>query len=203
MKINIFGIIVIIFITIIIFKIYQESDMFQLKCIVSDIDGNKYCVRERAKLELVADLLAKVTNNMKALVLHMKKTYPDRKNVQRLVSNFNPKKIYETLPTSSYTAYSENKGEKLAFCTTTTKEGNKLIDENTLTFVAIHELSHLATKTVGHTDEFWNNFKFLLKEAKKENIYNPIDYKKNPQPYCGMTISDNPYFDDYFRQPIL
>jgi len=195
MKINIFGIIVIIFITIIIFKIYQESDMFQLKCIVSDIDGNKYCVRERAKLELVADLLAKVTNNMKALVLHMKKTYPDRKNVQRLVSNFNPKKIYETLPTSSYTAYSENKGEKLAFCTTTTKEGNKLIDENTLTFVAIHELSHLATKTVGHTDEFWNNFKFLLKEAKKENIYNPIDYKKNPQPYCGMTISDNPYFD--------
>ena len=169
--------------------------MFQLKCIVSDIDGNKYCVRERAKLELVADLLAKVTNNMKALVLHMKKTYPDRKNVQRLVSNFNPKKIYETLPTSSYTAYSENKGEKLAFCTTTTKEGNKLIDENTLTFVAIHELSHLATKTVGHTDEFWNNFKFLLKEAKKENIYNPIDYKKNPQPYCGMTISDNPYFD--------
>lgn len=195
MKINIFGIIVIIFITIIIFKIYQESDMFQLKCIVSDIDGNKYCVRERAKLELVADLLANVTNNMKALVLHMKKTYPDRKNVQRLVSNFNPKKIYETLPTSSYTAYSENKGEKLAFCTTTTKEGNKLIDENTLTFVAIHELSHLATKTVGHTDEFWNNFKFLLKEAKKENIYNPVDYKKNPQPYCGMTISDNPYFD--------
>lgn len=195
MKTNIFGIIVVIFITIIIFKIYQESDSFQLKCIVSDIDGNKYCVRERAKLELVADLLAKITNNMKALVLHMKKTYPDRKNIQRLVSNFNPKKIYETLPTSSYTAYSENKGEKLAFCTTTTKQGNKLIDENTLTFVAIHELSHLATKSVGHTDEFWSNFKFLLKEAKKEGIYNPVDYKKNPQPYCGMTISDNPYFD--------
>jgi predicted metal-dependent hydrolase len=169
--------------------------MFQLKCIVSDIDGNKYCVRERDKIQLVADLLAKVTNNMKALVLHMKKTYPERKNVERLVKNFNPKKIYETLPTSSYTAYSENKGEKLAFCTTTTKGGNKLIDENTLTFVAIHELSHLATKTVGHTDEFWSNFKFLLKEAKKEGIYNPVDYKKNPQPYCGMTITDNPYFD--------
>jgi hypothetical protein len=195
MKINIFAIIVFVFITIIIFKIYNESDMFQLKCIVSDIDGNKYCVRERDKLELVADLLAKVTNNMKALVLHMKKTYPERKNVERLSNNFNPKKIYETLPTSSYTAYSENKGEKLAFCTTTTKQGNKLIDENTLTFVAIHELSHLATKSVGHTDEFWSNFKFLLKEAKKEGIYNPIDYKKNPQPYCGMTITDNPYFD--------
>ena len=195
MKLSIFGIIVLIFVVVIILKIYRESDMFQLKCIVSDIDGNKYCVRERNKLELVADLLAKVTGNMKDLVEHMKKNYPDRENVKRLVSNFNPKKIYETLPTSSYTAYSENKGEKLAFCTTTTKHGNRLIDENTLTFVAIHELSHLATKSVGHTDEFWNNFKFLLKEAKKENIYNPIDYKKNPQPYCGMTITDNPYFD--------
>ena len=195
MKINIFAIIIFVFITIIILKIYNESDMFQLKCIVSDIDGNKYCVRERNKLELVADLLAKVTNNMKTLVLHMKKNYPERKNIQRLVNNFNPKQIYETLPTSSYTAYSEYKGEKLAFCTTTTKKGNKLIDENTLTFVAIHELSHLATKSVGHTEEFWSNFKFLLKEAKKEGIYNPIDYKKNPQPYCGMTITDNPYFD--------
>lgn len=195
MKLSIFGIIVMIFVGIIILKIYNESEMFQLKCIISDVDGNKYCVRETAKLELVADLLAKITKNMKDLVIHMSKTYPDRKNVQRLVKNFNPKKIYETLPTSEYTAYSENKGEKLAFCTTTTKKGNKLIDENTLTFVAIHELSHLATKSVGHTDEFWSNFKFLLKEAKKEKIYNPVDYKKNPQPYCGMTITDNPYYD--------
>jgi len=154
MKLGIFGIIVMVFVGIIILKIYNESEMFQLKCIISDVDGNKYCVRETAKLELVADLLAKVTKNMKDLVTHMGESYPERKNVQRLVKNFNPKKIYETLPTSEYTAYSENKGEKLAFCTTTTKKGNKLIDENTLTFVDIHELSHLATKSVGHTDEF-------------------------------------------------
>ena len=54
-----------------------------------------------------------------------------------MAEKFNPRKISETLPTSEYTAYSENKGEKLAFCTTTTKKGSKLIDENTLTFVAI------------------------------------------------------------------
>ena len=42
---------------------------------------------------------------------------------------------YMKLYNKCYTAYSENKGEKLAFCTTTTKEGNKLIDENTLMFV--------------------------------------------------------------------
>ena len=195
MKLSIFGIIIIIFVVIIILKIYNESDMFQLKCIISDVDGNKYCVRERAKLELVADLLARITNNMKSLVAHMKEKYPNRENVKRLVGNFNPKKIYETLPTSSYTAYSENKGEKLAFCTTTTKQGNKLIDENTLTFVAIHELSHLATKSVGHTDEFWSNFKFLITEAKAIDIYNPVDYKNQPARYCGMNITDNPYYD--------
>ena len=50
-------------------------------------------------------------------------------------------------------------------------------------------------RQVYHTDEFWNNFKFLLGEAKKINIYKPIDYKNKPVRYCGMTISDNPYFD--------
>ena len=74
---------------------------------------------------------------------------------------------------ASTTAYSENKGEKLAFCLDTEKNGGNLIDPNTLTFVAIHELSHIASKSIGHTDEFWNNFKFLLGEAKKINIYKP------------------------------
>mgnify|MGYP000238005663 CR=1 FL=1 len=174
---------------------YINSEMFNLKCIISQVDGNKYCVRERNKLQLVADLLAKVTKKLKDLVKHMEEKYPDRENVKRLVKNFNPKKIYETLPTSTHTAYSENKGEKLAFCVTRKKNGNKLIDENTLTFVAIHELAHIATKSVGHKDEFWNNFKFLLEEAKLINIYSPVDYKKQPKEYCGMKITDNPYFD--------
>ena len=194
-KIDILGYILMIFVVIIILKIYKDSDLFQLKCIISDVDNNTYCVRERPKLELVADLLANTTVKLKKLVSHLKEKYPQRDNIKRLYTNFNPRKIYETLPTSSYTAYSENKGEKIAFCVNTTKNGNKLIDENTLMFVAIHEISHIATKSVGHTREFWENFKFLIKEAKQINIYNPVDYKKNPQPYCGMTITDNPYYD--------
>tara|TARA_Y100000816_G_C25966197_1_gene504168 strand:- start:235 stop:831 length:597 start_codon:yes stop_codon:yes gene_type:complete len=195
LDINIFGFFVIIFIIGFTLKIYFESDMFHLKCIISDKDGNTYCVRETPKLELVADLLANVTGKLKNLVKYVHKKYPTRENVKRLVKNFNPKKISETLPTSSYTAYSENKGEKIAFCTTTKKDGNKLIDENTLTFVAIHELGHVMTKSIGHKKEFWENFKFLLKNAVNMKIYNPVDYKKNPQPYCGMNITDNPYYD--------
>ena len=190
-----FGYFVILFVIGFIIKIYFESDMFHLKCIVSDEDGNTYCVRETPKLELVADLLARTTEKLKQLVAYLKDEFPNRENVKRLAEKFNPKKISETLPTSKYTAYSENKGEKLAFCTTTTKEGSKLIDENTLTFVAIHELGHVMTESVGHTKEFWQNFKFLLKNAVKIGIYQPVDYKKKPKNYCGMKITDNPYYD--------
>lgn len=176
-------------------KIYRESDAYNLKCIISNVDGETYCVRERAKLELAADLLAQVTQKCKDLVLHLGKKYPEDESVQRLVQKFNPTKISETLPTSEYTAYSENKGEKLAFCLNTTKPGNKLIDINTLTFVALHELAHIMTLSEGHKQIFWQNFKFLLTEAKEINIYTPVDYKKNPEPYCGMNITDNPLYD--------
>jgi predicted metal-dependent hydrolase len=192
---DIFTYILIAFVLLIILKIYHESDMFQLKCIISNVDGKSYCVRERAKLQLVADLLATTTQNMSSLVKYLGEKFPDRENVKRLKKNFNPTKVKEILPTSKFTAYSENKGEKLAFCTTTTKKGSKLIDKNTLMFVALHELSHIATKSVGHTTEFWENFKFLIQNAEKINIYKPQNYKEKPKKYCGMTISDSPYYD--------
>ena len=195
MKIHIIGYALIILLIYICLKIYQESDAFNLKCIISDVDGKKYCVRERSKLTLAADRLATVNQKLGKLVNHCKKEFPERENVTRLVEGYNPKKISETLPTSEFTAFSENKGEKLAFCLNTEKDGDNLIDPNTLTFVAIHELAHIATQSVGHKDEFWSNFKFLLGEAAKINIYSQTDYKKQPVRYCGMNITDNPYYD--------
>jgi len=195
MKFSIIEIIMIILILILAIKIYSESDYFNLKCIISNVDGKEYCVRERKLLNQAADKLAHTSNDLKKLVTYCKTKFPNNPAVIRMVSKFNPKKIQETLPTSSYTAYSENKGEKIAFCLDTEKNNKgKLIDLNTLTFVAIHELSHVASKSVGHTPEFWANFKFLLQEAEKINIYKPVDYSKNPKKYCGMEINDNPYF---------
>jgi len=191
-----------IFVYLIIFLIvgvcvymYFETSDFQLKCVVSTVDGNKYCVRETSKVKESADLLAKVTDKCRKLVKYVGEKFPDQDNVKRLVNGFNPQKVMETLPTSEFTAYSENKGEKLAFCLNTEKGGNTMIDEHTLTFVAIHELSHIATKSIGHKSEFWENFKFLLEQAKAAGIHSPRDYKKEPQKYCGMTIRDNPAFD--------
>ena len=192
--------VIIAFVLFVCLKIYRESDAYNLKCIISDVDGERYCVRERSKMSLAADLLANVTQKCKDLVMYCAKEHPDDERVQRLVQKFNPTKISETLPTSEYTAYSENKGEKLAFCLNKEKNGSQLIDINTLTFVAIHELAHIMTESEGHKQEFWQNFKFLLQQAKAANIYNPVDYKKNPEPYCGMDITDNPYFDFDFKE---
>jgi hypothetical protein len=169
--------------------------MLNLKCIISNVDGKTYCVRERNKLELAADRLAGVNEKMNKLVQHCHEKYPTRENIIRLKKGYNPKKIMETLPTSEYTAYSQNKGEKMAFCLNTEKTGDKLIDPNTLTFVAIHELSHIATKSIGHKEEFWDNFKFLLTEASQIGIYTLVDYKKKPARYCGTNINDSPYYD--------
>ena len=58
-------------------------------------------------------------------------------------------------------------------------EAANLIDEHTLMFVAIHELSHVMTKSIGHKSEFWENFKFLLENAKEAGIHDPKDYKKS------------------------
>lgn len=194
---NFLGYAIIIFIVLVIIKLYFDSDYFQLKCIVSDVNGKKYCVRERKNMKKASNLLAKTTENLNKLVEHLGRTYPEKENVIFLIKNYNPKKIKEILPTSQYTAYSENKGEKIAFCLAKESKTStdNMIDLNTLMFVALHEVSHLATKSIGHNDEFWNNFKFILQEAEIIDIYKPIDYKNNNVDYCGTKIKDNPYYD--------
>ena len=177
-----------------LYMVYRNSDMFQLTCKISTLDNRSYCVRERDSTAASIDLLARNTISMQKLVDLLKEKKNPSPAVTRLINGFNPHKIVETLPTSEHTAYSENKGEKIAFCLEKKKGESKLIDSNTLYFVSLHEMAHIATKSVGHTEEFWSNFKMLLEEAVKAGLYDPVDYSKNPEPYCGMTLSDNPLF---------
>ena len=41
----------------------------------------------------------------------------------------------------------------------------------------------------------WENFKFLLQNAKESGIHDPTNYKEKPKEYCSMKIKDNPYYD--------
>jgi hypothetical protein len=194
-KENIFFFVLVGFVLVVCLKIYTDSEMYNLKCVISEVDGNRYCVRDRVRIEEAADLIATATNKCTELVDYMHKKYPKDERVIKLVKGYNPKSIRETLPNSELTAYSENKGEKIALCLNKTKHGTKLIDINTLVFVATHELAHIMTLSIGHKQEFWQNFKFLLENAKDAKIYKPVDYKKNPENYCGITITDNPLHD--------
>ena len=76
---------VLVFMTILVsIKMYYDSDLFQLTCIVSDVDGKKYCVRERKKLKKASNLLATTTQNMTNLVNYLYETYPQKDNVSLL-----------------------------------------------------------------------------------------------------------------------
>jgi hypothetical protein len=194
---DIIGMAVVFLVLALAATMYSKSEAANLKCIIATKDGQKYCIRDREDLPEAANLMADVNDKMKKLVDHLRTNFPHKEQAKRIVTAFPGIRIVETLPTSELTAYTENKGDKIAMCLNKSKkEGDKkLIDPNTLCFVALHELSHVGTESEGHEPEFWNNFKFVLQEADKIGFYHPVDYKKEPASYCGDHLTDNPLFD--------
>jgi len=151
-----------------------------------------YLVRNVKDKQEAADMLAKINRKLNKLVDYLVKIKGDDENIQRLKKKFNPDNISESLENSKYTSYSVNKGEKVVFCIRSKDKEQQLEKLNILIFVAIHELAHIMTPSVGHTPEFWDNFRNLLKHAVKTNIYKKDDFKNNPKDYCGTKITDSP-----------
>jgi len=158
----------------------------------SSVDDKEYLVRNMDDKDEAANVLAKIREKLEKICTIMKEKYPDDESVKRMVKRFNPDNITEAGKNNQYTSYSVNKGEKLVFCIRQKDEKESFVDENTVTFVSIHELAHIMTKSVGHTEEFWDNFKRLLKEAIEENLYTKENYSQNPKDYCGIKVSDSP-----------
>lgn len=59
-------------------------------------------------------------------------------------------------------------------------------------FVVLHEMAHLMTFSVGHTPEFWANFRRILHDAIGVGIYQNVNYTHSPVAYCGIQITDSP-----------
>ena len=76
MGLGVAGYILLVLAVVIGFRFYQDSPWFQLKCIISDVDGKRYCVRERSKLTMAADRLARVNARMSRLVKQVATAYP-------------------------------------------------------------------------------------------------------------------------------
>lgn len=183
-----------LFITaIVIFFIYFnfKNSFLNITYVKSSIDGRSYLVRNRDDKQKAADTLAMLNKKLLQLIDYLVKKDKDNVDIKRLKKNFDPDNISESTQYSKYTSYSVNKGEKIVFCIRS-KKTNQLEKENILMFVALHELGHLMTKSIGHTEEFWKNFKFLLQEAITLGIYKKDDFNKNPVEYCGTNITDTP-----------
>ena len=177
---------------------YFKGRSSEVKFVKSTIDGNMYLVRDvketgdNSSLE-AANLLALIRRKMVEFIDQLEDKYPERVEVKRLVDNFQPENISEGSNNTGYTTYTVSKGEKMVFCLRDRNGTNKLHDLNTLIFVALHELAHIATKEYnGHDEVFKRNFKFLIDEAMTLGIYKFENYKENPKSYCGIVISDTP-----------
>lgn len=158
----------------------------------SNINGKEYRVRKLEDKQEACDLLASTHEKMLNFCKHLYEKYPDDKRVVKVMKRFPNTVLCESDGYGSQTSYSINKGEKIVLCMRMKDGTNSLVDDNLLLFVALHELSHIMTKSVGHKQEFWDNFKFVLKEAQDNGYYKCIDFSSRPQKYCGIEVTSSP-----------
>jgi hypothetical protein len=190
-----FIIIILILILFLIVYIFYNNTYYKDNLIgeKSNLDNEEYLVRNVEDKSKAANTLAAIKVNIKKLVLHLKnnisKHEQEKEYINNLVKRTTNVNIMETPADEKNTSYTINKGEKIVICLRS-KFLNEIHDINTIMYVVIHELAHVACPEYGHTPLFKKIFIFLLKESNKINIYTPVDYRKKPQDYCGMTINE-------------
>lgn len=175
-----------------------QTSAYPTVSVKSSVDGNTYQVRDMPDKQEAADLLARVRQRMQKLYNYLIATYPEKLQVKQLKQNFkpDPSRISESTPDAEHTSYSVNKGESVHLCLRQRQGNNEsLVKENVMTFVALHEMAHMITTTIGHGPDFWNNFGWLLKISEEQGIYTYEDFSAHPVSYCGVKITDSPKYD--------
>ncbi|AUF82650.1 WLM domain-containing protein [Tetraselmis virus 1] len=170
---------------------YLMNRWRDVEYVVSDIDNQTYLVRKAEDSLQAANMLARLNDKVQRLIRHLIQKYPNDDRTLLLDERYNPKALSEGTEEVGYTSYSINKGERIVMCLRSRDVKSSIEKENTLMYVLIHELAHLATPEVGHTKQFWRNFKFLIHEAVELGIYVDKDYSKKPVSYCGIKIDSS------------
>lgn len=166
----------------------QDPDPRKLNQIVT-YHNKKWIVQQPDSAEMLDMLITRINKLIDSI-----KQYPDPDFTLTRLRHWDNTFVLENIKESwknESTSYSINKGEQLVFCIRD-KLNNSIHDINTLMFVAIHELAHIVTNELQHTDKFWNNMKKLLYRAEDIGVYKYVDYRMNPVEYCGMMIDSSP-----------
>ncbi len=202
---------VVIFITVFIiaasFFAYYDKKHGKMVYVKATTDNKEYLVENSPRKQEFADILGEVNNRFNKLINCMKddckndaKCTPYSDIVERLASKYGSLDLQQSID-PKYTSYTLNK-RSIKLCLTMRDHTDDIVDMNTLMFCVLHEVSHLGCtkntkkKCIHHNEDFWDVFKFILKEAVKCGVYDNVDYKKHNQKYCNITITSNPLFDN-------
>ncbi len=206
------GVYVVAILLLALYFVYQdELETFVTRTnICNEIDGRCYNVVEKfTESERASQILAELNLFCLQMMKHLRKKYlwenhPNaeaRGIVRFLLSNYNPDGIIENAPTGNVnTSYVDDKGKEFGICLREKISGqNKFHDMHDLEFVVLHEMSHMGNINYGHEQDFWEVFKFMLREAYLAGLHTPKNYSVNNMNYCSLLVTHNPYFDKTIR----
>ena len=142
------------------------------------------------------EVIVQINVTLDRFVEQLSIRFPDDDRVKRLRLRYKKSSL---LQSDDHNTYTINKHQIMMCVRDYSKDQEVHDDFNLLIFVAIHELGHVMSESAHHTDEFWANFKFLLRNAAEMGFYKPVDYAFDGKKYCMMEVNDNPYF--YQRTP--
>lgn len=164
--------------------------MLQQK-VKSSIDNKYHVVKHNKDQHIAADILAQLKQKTQNLILVCKDKYNHIPQVLRLVNSIDIENgINENVFNPFHSSYTLNKNE-IGLCL---RSSNGDFHElNKLFFVLLHELAHMMSESIGHTEEFWNNFKLLLRISIENGLYQKMNVdQSNPTEYCGEIINYEP-----------
>jgi hypothetical protein len=174
---------------------WAKQSKYPMAYVESTVDKERYLVRNLPDKQQAADRLARVRERLLSLRKHLEASHKNVKFVDQILNNFDcsPEQFTESTPDAVHTSYTVDK-QKVFMCLRQRNEKEELVRENVLVFVALHEMAHVGTESIGHTPEFWNNFAWLLKQAESINVYQYTDFAAHPVEYCGVHITDSPTY---------
>jgi hypothetical protein len=182
----------------------------------SDVDGMEYKVQANHRdPQAAADQLAVANRTITRVLAHLKRRYGPRADpatraahpervaaVKALMARYSPDNFVENSPSDpgGDTSYTIDKGALVALCLRERSAGAPLHDQGTISFVAIHELAHIAIDDIDHPPRFWEAFRFLLQEAHEAGVPGVTrNYSLAPLQYCGMNVNYSPLYDTGVR----
>ncbi|XWV26111.1 putative metallopeptidase WLM domain protein [Tupanvirus soda lake] len=189
-------IIQILLVVLLIILIYYFDKLSKSEAIYvrSRLNNREYLVQNLENKEEATYMLSIIHKRIFILRDYLEKNidkYPEFKEyIKQFCDRINGLVLLENAPDGKYTSYTVNKGDEIALCLRSRKNG-ELHDLNLIMYVVIHELAHVACPEIDHTELFKKIFIFFLNMAILLKIYKKIDYQKYPHEYCGLTINEN------------